>query len=95
MANKKAPTKAPKKTAAVPAQNKKTAPKRTVSKQAPAKQEKKPMAKNQSYGFVKAGLWTILTAVLLGIFTYITTTAPVPVYFQTHPRSHKKASQMR
>ena len=74
-ANKKASNSAVKKTASVK--------KKTAAKPVQKSSKRKVVKKKQSYSFVKSGIWTLLLAVFLGIFTYIPTTAPVPVFIKT------------
>ena len=81
MATKKSPAKTTKNTTkktgtSVQKTSRKPATKRTTTSQ------KRPARKTPDYGFLNAGIWTLLVAVLLGIFTYIPTTAPVAVFIR-------------
>ena len=69
------------KTPAKKAQAKKTAQSKPTAKaRASGKASKRPAKKVPDYSFLKAGGWTLLVAVLLGIFTYVPSTAPIAVF---------------
>jgi len=78
MANNKTPAKTTKKTVQKNIKSPQKPTKRPVKKQT----ERRPVKKTQSYAFIKAGVWLLLISVLLGIFTYIPTTAPVAVFIR-------------
>ena len=69
MANNKNSASTTKKTGQKPAQKKKVASKNTARKTTHAQTARKPVKKAQSYAYIKSGVWTLLTSVLLGIFT--------------------------
>ncbi|MBE7016284.1 MAG: DNA translocase FtsK [Ruminococcaceae bacterium] len=60
-----------------PAQNRQSG---KASPKGATRKTKRSVKKGPDYGFLKAGAWILLAAVLLGIFTYIPSTAPIAVF---------------